>query len=328
MPDSIRLFFRCARPLALAAAVTLGLTANPASARAGQLVDRIVAVVNDDVILLSELNDASRPYLAKLAEMGYSEEKTREMRFKLREDLLSQLIDRKLTDQEVRRLGISVSDGEIDAAIERVKQANFITDEKLRASIAAQGYSMQEYRQTVREQILRSKLVNRRIKSRTVITPEDVRGYYDSHPEQYGGQKRYHLRSILVPHDAADRQARQRQVDAALDAGTPFAEVARQFNPPALAASGGELGTFPLDRLAESLQQAVRSLEAGAHTDWIDTDQGYQIFQVEQIVVSEGKTLDQVADQIEEELYKQFVDEKFRTWLAELRDRSYIRVVR
>lgn len=310
----------------LAALCWFGATA--ATAAAAQLVDRIVAVVNDDVILLSELEEATRPYLERLAEMRYPEDKARQMRFKVREDILSQLIDRKLTDQEVQRLGLKVTDAEIDQALERVKETHFLTDESLRDSIRRQGYTMEAYRENVRDQILRARLVSVQIKSRTVITDEDVRAYYESHPEEYSGERRVHLRVILLPHGEADLEQRKARVDAALAEGMPFVEAARRFGSSALAADGGNLGEFPVDRLAEPLQRAIAPLGEGEHTGWIDTDQGYQMLYVEKIQAEGDRGLEAVAGQIKEKLYKDLVDDKFREWIAELRERSYIRVVR
>ena len=106
-----------------------------AGAQEAEVVDRIVAVVNDEIISLFEMNQLLQPYEAKIRNLGYSSEKEREMLFKVREDVLNQLIDQKLTDQETRRFRITVSEQEIDNAIERIKEANFYTDEQLRKAL-------------------------------------------------------------------------------------------------------------------------------------------------------------------------------------------------
>lgn len=303
------------------------LLAKAALVNGAELVDRVVAVVNDDVILLSELETTIQPYLKRLAEAGYPPEKERQMRFKVREEILSQLIDRTLTDQEVRRIGLNVEPDEIDKAIERVKQAHMLTDETLRQAIAKQGYTLEQYRENVRQQILRSKLVNREIKSRTVITAEDVKAYYESHPEEFSGERQYHLRNILVPRDALDLETRKAQIREDLANGMPFDEAARRYSKAAQAAEGGDLGQFPLSRLAPQIQSAVAPLAEGRYTDWLDTDQGFQLFYVEKILGAEGKSLEAVSAKIEETLYRQSVDEKFRSWLDELRKSSYIRTI-
>jgi peptidyl-prolyl cis-trans isomerase SurA len=298
------------------------------SVQAAQVADRIVAVVNDDVILLSELDAAVAPFVERLAQMGHSTDKEQQMRYKIREDVLEQLIDRKLTDQEVKRLGLTVEPAEIDIAIERVKEDNFLTDETLREAMRQQGYSLEQYRANVRDQILRTKLVNREIRSRTVITSADVKAYYESHPEAFGAQRRYHLRTILLLRDTSDLSRQQQLVDEALEKGMPFDEAARRFSRAPQAADGGDLGAFSLASLSAQVRQAVEPLSEGQYGAWVDTDQGYQRFYVEKITPIEGKPLQEVEARIQETLYKQFVDEKFRSWLESLRSRSHIRIVK
>ena len=164
--------------------LTIGiLSIGVAAASDAMLVDRIVAVVNEDIITLYDLNLALQPYQAKIKALNYSPEKEREALFKLRAELLNQIIDEKLTDQAVKRNNIEVSEKEIDATIERIKAARSLTDEDIRAGIALQGLTMEGYRKAIKEQLLRSILVNREIKSKIVITEDEIKKYYEAHRE-------------------------------------------------------------------------------------------------------------------------------------------------
>ncbi|MDY0377296.1 MAG: SurA N-terminal domain-containing protein, partial [Desulfobacterales bacterium] len=171
----------------LAACLIVWATAGEINAEGGQVVERIVAVVNDEVITLFDLNQTLAPYERQIQAMGYADDKQEQMRFKVREDMLNHLIDQKLTDQEIKRYKISVSDKEIDGTVEQIKNANHYTDESLRNILASQGMSYEEYREKIKEQILRSKLVNIEVRSRVVITPEETRAYYERHPELFQG---------------------------------------------------------------------------------------------------------------------------------------------
>jgi len=131
-----------------------------------EVVDRIVAIVNNDVISLIELNEALKPYMEKVMAANYGPEKEKQMIFKIREEVLNQLIDQKLTDQEIARYKLNVNEKEIDQSIERIKQVNSITDEQFRAALAREGLSMETYRQKMREQLLRANLLNREVKSK------------------------------------------------------------------------------------------------------------------------------------------------------------------
>ncbi len=149
-----------------------------ADVQSAEVVDRIVAVVNDDIILLSELDESFKPYADRIVALSYSVDEERQALFNVREEILNQLIDQKLTDQQIKRSKITVSSGEIDNAIERLKEANFFTDEELREMLSAEGLTLEEYRNRIKDQILRAKLVNFEVKSKIVITKEDIESYY------------------------------------------------------------------------------------------------------------------------------------------------------
>ena len=116
-----------------------------------QVVDRIVAVVNEDIITLTDLNQAAQPYVERISAAGATLEKKQMLVAKLRQDLLNQLIDEKLSQQEIKRAGITVSDKEIDMSIARIKAANFADDDQMMASLAARGVTLEEYRQETRK---------------------------------------------------------------------------------------------------------------------------------------------------------------------------------
>ena len=168
------------------------------NAKSAEIVDRIVAVVNDDVITLIELNSSLKPYTEKIGTLGYPPEKEQELLFKVRKDMLDRLINQKIEDQEIKRSKVEISEEQIDQTIERIKETNYLTDEQLRAALAKDGLTIEEYRKKIKSQILRTRLVNLKVKSKIVITNEDVKAYYEEHIEEYGGKQKYHLRNIIM----------------------------------------------------------------------------------------------------------------------------------
>lgn len=318
-----------------AAALLLALAGPPAAATAQEteVVDRVAAVVNNDIILLSDLEEKLAPFAEKVRAAGYSAEKERETLYKVRSEILDSLIDQKLTDQEVKKYGIEIGEKQIDRTIERVKEANFYTDEELREGLREQGLTLDEYRERIREQLLRTELVNREVKSKIVVTKEDIKAYYDANADAYGEEKKYHLRNILmrVPEYATAREesaieGKMASVLARLKAGKPFAEAAREYSE-VLADEGGDIGDFALDALAPEIRESIRPLSPGEFTDVIQTDLGYQIFYLEEILEAGGRPLTEVEEEIQEQLYQEAVNDAFRTWLEDLRKRSHIKKV-
>ena len=312
----------------------LGFVCGPAShILAAEVVDRIIAVVNNDIVTLTELNRQMAPFKAKILEMGYPVRKEREMLAKVRDDMIDQLIDKRLTDQEIERFGIKVNEEEIEDAIERVKAQNYFTDEDLAAALAKEGITMAEYREGIKGQMLRTNLVNYRIRSQIVITEEDSRKYYDAHLKDYMGETKYHLRNIIMkvsPYasqgEKEDVRAEMEAVLEKLKAGKSFSAMAAIYSESSLASKGGDLGLFRLDVVSPQLQDALKNLAPGEFTPVLDTDQGFQIFYVEDIVKAEVKAFEDVQPEIEKQLYNEVINQRLEAWLKELRETAHIKI--
>jgi peptidyl-prolyl cis-trans isomerase SurA len=306
-----------------------------ADVQSSEVVDRIVAVVNDDIILLSELDRSFKPYADRIMASGYSLDEERRMLFNIREEILNQLIDQKLTDQQIKQSEITVSDDEIDKAIERLKEANFFTDEDLREMLGVEGLTIEEYRERIRVQMLRAKLVNFEVKSKIVITKEDIESYYKSHSEKYGGIKKYRLSNIImkVSSFASEKEKlvvleKMEMVLTELKAGKPFDIIAGAYSESSYVSDEGGLGLFELKELSPRIQEAIKDMKTGAFTPVLDTDQGYQIFYIQEIVNVPGRSLEEASTEIEDMLYKEIVDKKFLSWIDELRKRSHIKTIK
>lgn len=300
----------------------------------GELVDRIVAIVNDDMILLSDLENAEHSYRQRMIQSGYSQAQQDMALKEHRPQILEQLITQKITDQQVLRLKIQVSDSEIDAAIERIKEINNLTDERLRHKIELDGMTYDAFRKEITDQLQRSKLVNREVKSKIVITDEDVNAYYEKNRDQYSSRTTYHLRHILIRHrqdEGPDKQkgalALAQRIYQRLKDGEDFAQLAKVYSEAKSADQGGDLGAFDLRLLAEPIQKALDGREKGAFTEVVDTDQGFQIFYIEDVTERGGKSMEKVKAEIQEKLYAEIVDQKFKDWLTSLREHSHIQII-
>jgi peptidyl-prolyl cis-trans isomerase SurA len=300
-----------------------------------EVADRIVAIVNDDCVTLSELNEALEPFLLKMEKDGYPPGAAQQARFQLRQRVLDMMIDKKLTEQEAKKAAIFVQDKEVDQYLERTKAEHSMTEEDLRKALAADGYTLEEYRVQLKDRLLRMKLVNLHVKSKIAITEQDIKKYYEEHEEEYQGEKKYHLRTIFVkaPSSAtADEKEAAREkiesVKAALDTGGPeaFDELATRFSEDASAAEGGDLGTFALGDLSERIREAISGMKAGEISPILEIPSGYQILMVQDIEAGPGKPLEDVKKEIQQKVYQKAVEEKYEVWIKKLRERSYVKI--
>lgn len=300
---------------------------------AAEIVDRIVAQVNDDVVTLYDLKRSMVQYIEKINSADYTPEQKNKMLNEVMMNVLNDLIETKLTDKEVKEADITVDEKDIDNAIEQVKKMNFFTDEELKVALARDSMTLEGYRKNIREQLLRTKLVHQKVKSKIVITKAEINDYYQKNLDKYGGSKKYHLRSIIKKISAFEDEAKKKEIYSQmesilkeLDKGESFELLAKR-NSDLLSEEGGDLGMFSIDQIAPQVWKAISSIGEKEHTSIIETGQGYQIFYLQEIVEAGGKSLDDVRNEIEGILYKEKVNKKFAEWLESIKEKSYIKII-
>jgi peptidyl-prolyl cis-trans isomerase SurA len=310
------------------------LAPSGAAAAGVEVIDRIVAIVNDDVITLSELNRLYEPQLRDVRAMGYPLAQERKLLFKLREQTLQRLIDDKLTEQEIKRQDLSVDEEQIDQAVERLKAGKYVTDEQLREALAKDGLTMEQMREQIRQQILRRKLLASEVSSKVVVTREEAREYYEAKPERYAGENKFHLHNFMIRvapggGDAA-RQAALNQMEAVraqLAQGQPAEAVGQAFagvDPPVFSS---ELGKFKAEELSPEIREKLQGKRAGQSTEILPTDFGYQLLFVLDVEKTPARSFEEVAAEIQDQIYQERFDAKFRAWLKDLRQQSHIKII-
>ena len=234
------------------------------------VVDRSVAVVNEDTITLSEVNEVGKPIFQKVAEETPPEQ-LNEVMGQVRRTIIEKLIDKKLVVQEANKLNLKVSDEEVESALQRILANNQATMEQFRQEIAGAGMSEKQYREDLREQILSSRLINSEVRAKIVISEERMRAYYDTHYAaadpgarllQIGSRWGAPDRSGKVP-SREEARARVEQVRALAVAGGDFQALAKQYSDLPTAADGGDLGTFKEEDLAGPIRTALSGLQPG-----------------------------------------------------------------
>ena len=317
--------------------LTSSMTVFSINAQAAEsvVVDRIVAVVNDEIITLYDLNETLRPYEKNIQALGYPPEKQREALFKLRSDVLNKLVDQKLADQQIKKNNLTISTQEVDQTIERLKESRSYTDEDLRAGLAEQGLTIEEYRENLKKQLLRGKLVNREVKSKIVITREEIEKYYKQHRDKYAAETKYHLWNIFIRFsqmtDESQKQiafGKMETVLSQLKQGRAFESFATETPDSTLSPEGTDLGLYRVDELSPQLRNVVKNLKAGEYSSILETGGGYQIIYVQKMLVTDSKSLSDVEPEIEDVLYNEAIDNRYNTWLSELRKRSHIKIIK
>jgi len=301
---------------------------------AAHLVDRVVAVVNDDVITMSEVHDEGAGYFKKITEQAPPAQ-VEDALSRAREEILGNLIDKKLIAQEAEKQGVSVSEPEIQAATEQMLNKNNITLDMLKLQLGQMGMAYDAYLDTLRNQILQTKLVNYEIRSKIIITDDMILDYYDTNYTKHISEGGYYLMQMGFIWDGAggdaarmDAKKRAERVHALVVAGQDFRSLAQKFSNLPSAEDGGDLGVFQKDDMAPYMQDAILGLDPGAISEIIETPSGYQFFKL--LSSQDGKIVVQasfgsVKEEIRNKLYEQQLKGQFDEWVKNIKDKAYIK---
>ena len=303
-----------------------------------EVVDRSVAVVNNDIITLSEVNEIGKPLFQRVAEQTPAGE-LGEALLQARKTVIEKLIDKKILLQEAKRYNITVSEEEVDAALLRILERNRTTVEQFREEIATMGLDENQYKEDLKDQILSSKLVNIAVRSRVIVPEEKIIDYYDMHYTERVGDGGYYILQIGSSWDpsasdlnAAKMEAKKKaeRVHSLADSGKDFKELARQYSDLPSAVDGGDIGVFREEEMASSMRKAVTALNPGEISTIVETPSGYQIFKL--LSSQEGQIItkvpyESVKEEIRETIYQQEMQTLYQSWMKEMREQAYIKIL-
>jgi peptidyl-prolyl cis-trans isomerase SurA len=319
------------------------LTAPPAgqaparrkAARAGEQleIDRVVAVINDSVILNSEMMRRVAPLTRDLDGVADQAERKRR-KDKLKSQVLEEMINEELIIQSAAESKLEVAAKEVQNALEEIKTQNKLDDNQLAEALRLQGYTMASYRSDVRRQILRLRAVNTLVRPRVTVTDDDVRARYDSTSRRSASVKRIKLRHILIglPERATEAQlaeAKRRAADIMekVRGGADFARLAADESADeSTRYSGGELGWIERGSIDTEWEVIVFAMNQGEVRGPITGPRGLHVFQVTEVERNQQKPFAEVKEQLRNEIYRKEMDRQTRLWLDELRDKAHIQV--
>ncbi len=318
--NAIRRFCACA----LAAWVCFA----PAAA---EVVEEIVAQVNNRVIVLSEYNGSLEALQQELSQQasGLELEGLFNQRSK---DVLRDLIDQQLLVQKAADLGLN-PDTEVIKRLDEIRQQMELPSmEALEQAVVQQGLNYEDFKQNLGESILTQWVISRDVGSRITVSPDELEAYYNEHKEELDRPAGVHIRQILLSTEetpaeelpAVEKKAEE--VLALARAGEDFAELARKHSEDATASNGGDAGFFERGMMAPEIEQVAFALEKDQISDIIRTRFGLMILKL--VERSEGGVppLAEIQNTIHERLYLQKIQPSMREYLTRLRGESFVSV--
>lgn len=311
-----------------------------ASAGATELVDRVVAVVNGKLITLFDVNTKVVDVVQRT--QGVTLKPGDPRADELRRQVLESMITEMLIEQEAARLKISVSETEIDSQIDELKKKNSLTQQQLQAELAKEGLTLKDFRQRMREDSMRKRLLGFMVHRKVLVTDDEVRDYYEKNKGSLpttksllGPKVSGNIGFIMVPSKKLAEELRGKINSGSMS----FADAAKKFSIGPGRDQGGDLGDVQAKDLAAPLRDALNAAPAGQVSEPVMLD-GKAVLLVQRAgqaapaqpapapvaAAPAGSSYEAAREQIQEMLYKQKFDKIFQEYIDNLRSKAVIEV--
>lgn len=301
----------------------------PSVSQAGR-ISSVAAVVNDDIITTLDVEREAAPAIKEASQKGAVDDAARSA---IRKEALTRLVDKKLTEQKIKELGIKITDDDIKQAIDDVKKQNKLTQEQLMSALAIQGLSYEQYRAQLKDQMEKLRLVSQEVRSKIHVGEQELREYYESVKSQYQEDESLTARHIFFRLDkSASPEEVKRVTDLATSvlheaqSGTDFAALAKKYSNDSSAAGGGNLGTFKKGDILPDLQETFGSMKPGEISGLVHTPAGIHILKLDQRTPGRFKPFDEVKVELEDKLYKKKSEDRFNQWVDDLKKQATIEI--
>ena len=280
------------------------------------VIDRVIAVVNDEIITMSDLQRESSKSNRQLDERM----------------LLEEMIDRKLQLAEAKQAGIRVSDKEIEQTVADIMNRNSLDANRFEAELAKEGLTLKQYKDELKEQLTISRVFNERVRSGLSVDEKEVRSYYEQHIDQFTLPEEIRVRHIFIkiPQNStpAELRAAEQKAKNIYDrarTGDDFIQLVQEFSELDTASRDGDLGFIQRENALPVIAEASRSLKPGDLAGPLKTEAGYHIIRLEDIR-NPIQPFEQAKQEVMKMLYQEKMENKYREWLQALRNDSHIEV--
>ena len=318
--------------------------------RADDIVDEIIARVNDQIITRSDMEKAKATQLEELKQRFPSDWQSHMA--KAQADTLRDLIDQQLLLERGKDLGITGETELVKRLNQMRQQMGLASIDDLEAEAKKQGVSYEDFKEQIRISVVTQQVIGQEVGGKLHISNEDIQDWYNKHQKELEGPEEISLSEIMVstqpakqdveskdkpaaepdknlpedPAKVAEAEAKANQLLDQLKKGAKFDDLAKKESDGSTAAQGGPLGTFKKGELAKEFEDKTLSLKPGEFTEPIRTKQGFLILKVDAHRSAGVPPLKQVEDKIREAIYSQKLEPAARAYLAKLREQAFIEV--
>ena len=295
------------------------------------VVDRVVAVVNQEIITLSEVEKRVPPVKEEIVTRDRLEKQERIQG--VWREVLERLIEEKLIDQEVKKSGVKVSSKEVEAAVEEVKRRNGATQEELERALAVEGLTLETYKKQIEKSIQRQRLINLSVKVEEKAGENDLREFYQKNLSRYRTNETYRPAQILfiIPKEATPEEIRGirkkcQNVLERIRKGEDFGEMALLYSEDTSNRDHGDLGYFKKGELLPVFEREALRLKVGEVSGIIRTEFGFHIIKLLDRKGTDPPPFEEIVERVKVDYYDGEMEKAFRQYLSTLKEKAVIEI--
>lgn len=294
-----------------------------------RVLDKVAAKVNSEIITLSAIEERAdilgQKYVG--APVSISEQD-------LLKEALNMIIEEKLQIQEGKKFGFVIDEDAVDAAVEEIKKKNNLADGQLLEMLKREGRTLKSYKNHIRDQIMVSKITRFEIGNRVKVSEKSIIKYYKKNQKEFWEEGKVRARHILFisergSSDEKSRRSKLRQAKKVLNEirkGNDFSKLAMKYSEDISASSGGDVGFVKRGKMVREFEEVVFSLKPGQISDIVETEYGYHIIKVDEVLPGKTLTLKDVKNRIHKILSMQKQKQVYDDWINELKKSAFIEV--
>ncbi len=283
--------------------------------------DTILAIVNDDIITLKDMQEFLRAYYLQLQADGKSPQDIEAAVAEYEREGINHLIENKLLLDEANRKGMTIRNSAIDEKIDNIRK-RYPSDKAFVDAITKDGLTISDLRKRITDQFKMRYIVEKEVKEKIFVNPQEVTDYYRAHLENFTKPERAQVDSIFIPYDA-DKKTWAITAQEALSkirSGTPFSDVAKEFS------KAPAVGTIEKGTLIPTLEEAIFRLQEGEVSSVLEADNGAYIFMLVKKIPTETVGLDKARADIYDLIFQKKFKKLYQNWLAKLRKAAYVEI--
>ena len=304
-------------------------------ARAGEqeLLDRVVAVVNDEVITQAELDTFLRPIYEQYSKEYSGAELTKAID-EVRQKILGQMIEDKLVYQEAVSMGIEIKDEDVDKEFQEFK-SKLEKPGELDEMLEREGLTMKALRERLKKQAMVRQLQDREIRSKVIVSPTEVEAFFKNNPDKFKRKERVRVKSLTIKKSEearakglTDEKAKQRieLLAQRIRLNRNFDQVVKDLSEDSHAKEEGPGEWIERGSMIESVDDVIFKTPVGKITGVVETPVGYHIFRIEAKEPEKVRTFEEVKEQISGYLFQQKSNTRFHDWMEEIKKAAYISI--